>query len=668
VSGSLLPVADRTAVRAYALHVADRHRRMLVTVVGLASLATVAGLAGPRLLGTIVQDVQHGTTGRHIDLLTGLLVLSICVQALLSRYSYLAGKNFGETVLAELRESFVGSVLDLPLSRIEQAGSGDLISRASRDVNALRQAAQQGIPAILGAGSSVLLTIGALVLVSPPLAAVTLITMPPILVTVRWYLRYARDGYLATNATYSTMLENLAATVEGAAAIETLRLGQQRIQLSDTDITRSWHAELRTLRLRVRLYPVTEASQLAPAGLMLLCGGYGYTRGWVSIAQVTAATLYVQQLATPVSTLLDWLDTIQTGAASLARLVGVAGIPADRTVTGVRPEEADRRLAADRVGFRYDGGREVLHDVDLTVTPGEHLAVVGPSGAGKSTLGRLLAGISAPGRGRVTVGGAPLIELPLGDLRGEVALVTQEHHVFASTLRENVALARPGASDEEILDALAAVDAAEWAAALPEGLGTRLGAGADGTELSAPQAQQLALARLVLADPRILVLDEATSLLDPRAARHLERSLSAVMRGRTVISIAHRLHTAHGADRVAVIEDGEVTELGAHHELIAADGAYARLWDSWHGEQAPQAAPRAGPVAPRAGTVRLSQPRVDRAQQPLDAKGWFIRMRPMIGTRILTIHGHRHPSRDSRRPFRRRGLECRAVRRGRRHP
>jgi len=580
----MLPVADRAAVRAYALQVARGHRAKLAAVVGLASLATVAGLAGPRLLGTIVQDVQHGTTAGHIDLLTALFVLAICIQAVLSRYSYLAGKNFGETVLAELRESFVGSVLDLPLSQIEQAGSGDLISRASRDVNALRQAAQQGIPAILAAGTSALLTFGALILVSPPLAVITLVTIPPMLITVRWYLRYARDGYLATNATYSAMIENLAATVDGAAAIEALRLGPERIRLSDADIARSYQAELRTLRLRLRLYPVTEVSQLAPAGLMLLCGGYGYTRGWVSIAQVTAATLYVQQLATPVSTLLDWLDTIQTGAASLARLVGVARVPADRTVTGVRPDESDRRLAADQVGFGYDIGREVLRDVDLTVTPGEHLAVVGPSGAGKSTLGRLLAGISAPGRGSVAVGGAPLVELPLGDLRGEVALVTQEHHVFAGTLRENVALARPGAADEEILAALAAVDAGEWAAALPQGLGTRLGSGA--TELTAPQAQQLALARLVLADPRILVLDEATSLLDPRAARHLERSLAAVMHGRTVISIAHRLHTAHGADRVAVIEDGQVTELGPHHELIAADGAYARLWDSWHGETA----------------------------------------------------------------------------------
>ena len=583
---TMLPVAGRPAVRAYARAVARRHPRMLGAVLTLSSLATVAGLFGPRLLGMIVQGVQQGTTVRRIDVLAGLLVLATCVQTVLTRYSYLAGKNFGETVLAELRESFVGSVLDLPLSRVEEAGSGDLINRASRDVNALRQAAQQGIPAILGAGSSALLTCGALVLVSPLLAAVTLLTMPPLVLMVRWYLRYARDGYLVQNATYSTMIENLAGTVEGAAAVEALRLAPQRIALSDADIARSWKAERYTLRLRLRLYPVTEVCQLAPAGLMLVCGGYGYTRGWVSIAQVTAATLYVQQLATPVSTLLDWLDTIQTGAASLARLVGVADIPADRVATGIEPDEADRRLEAAQVGFAYRPGYDVLREINLTVRTGEHLAMVGPSGAGKSTLGRLLAGISAPGRGRVAVGGAPLIELPLGDLRGEVALVTQEHHVFAGTLRENLTLGRPDAGDTEILAALAAVtglpgEGTEWLAALPDGLSTQLGSGAQ--ELSAPQAQQLALARLVLADPRILVLDEATSLLDPRAARHLERSLAAVMHGRTVISIAHRLHTAHDADRVAVIEDGRITELGSHQDLIDADGAYARLWASWHG-------------------------------------------------------------------------------------
>ena len=510
------------------------------------------------------------------------------LQTVLTRYARLVSQVLGEQLLAELREDFVGNALALPVGAVESAG---LRRPAHPDQPGRRPARLVGARGGPGVdhrgGPAATLTTAAALSVGWWVTLPCLLGLPPLVIGLRWYLRRAKDGYLREAASYSHINAPLTETVEGARSVEALGLGEQRIERIDHDIEASYAAERYTLFLRTVFFPNMEIAYLIPTVSTLLFGGWLYTQGSVSLGDVTAATLYVQMLIDPVDRIVSYLDELQMGAASLARLLGVAQVPDDRQVSGAQP--VSEQLAASDVRFAYVEGRDVLHGIDLDVGVGERVAMVGPSGAGKSTLGRLLAGIHPPRTGEVTVGGVGLVELPLGDLRGHVALVTQEHHVFVGTLRENLALAVPdvptdglaAAGDDRLLAALDAVDALDWVELLPDGLDTVVGSG--GRALTAAQAQQVALARLVLADPHTLVLDEATSLIDPRAARHLERSLAAVLHGRTVIAIAHRLFSAHDADRVAVVEDGTISELGSHDELVAAGGSYASLWESWNG-------------------------------------------------------------------------------------
>jgi ABC-type multidrug transport system fused ATPase/permease subunit len=586
----ILPVAGGREVRRYVRAVLTADRRELSAVVGLYAAATAAGLVAPRMLGDIVSGVQAGAAGRSIDVLAAIIAASLIVQSGLIRYGALAGTRFGEGLLARLREDFVNRVLALPLSVVERAGSGDLLSRSSRDVASLSQSARYALPATLTAALSVVLTLGAVALDSPVLLLPCLIVVPPIWLVSRWYLRRATAGYLRENAAWAEMTESLAETTEGARTVEALRLGPARRRRADADMAGSYAAERYTLRLRSVFMPAAEASYVLPLAGTLAFGGYAYLRGWCTIGQVTAGALYATALVKPMDELIQWLNQLQTGGAALARLLGVAQVAADREPGDERPRGEE--LVAEAITHAYRaGGREVLKSVSLRVRPGERIAIVGPSGAGKSTLGRILAGITAPSAGSVTVGGVELTRLPLDELRGRVALVSQEHHIFRGTLRENLTLGLQDAGDEQVLAALAAVEATGWAQALPGGLDCVLGSG--GAALSSAQAQQVALARLILADPHTLILDEATSLLDPRSARRLERSMAAVLDGRTVVSIAHRLHVGHDADRVIVMDNGEILESGPHRELVQAGGAYAALWDSWHGAARPADSPSA---------------------------------------------------------------------------
>ena len=574
-----LPVADSPALRRYVKQLARRHPRMLFGALGLHVLAAVAALAAPRLLGDLVEAVEQGTTTGYVDRVLMVLAGFLVAQTVLTRYARYVSQVLGEQVLADLREDFVDNALSLPVGVVESAGSGDLLTRTSRDVDQLGWSVRMALPEWTIAVVTAALTLVAALSIGWWVALPCLLGVPPLVVGLRWYLARAKDGYLRESATYSAISASLTETVEGARTVEALGLEREQVGRVDDDIRDSYDAEKYTLHLRTVFFPSMELSYLVPTVATLLLGGWLYTRGEVSLGDVTAATLYVQMLIDPVDRIVSILDELQAGAASLARLLGVAHVPDDRTEGEARP--VDEQLDVDRVRFSYDGERDVLHDVSMSVGVGERIAMVGPSGAGKSTLGRLMAGIHPPREGAVTVGGVPLVDLPLGELRGHVALVTQEHHVFVGTVRENLVLARPSADDEAVLAALESVDARTWVEALPAGLDTLVGSG--GRALTDAQAQQVALARLVLVDPHTLVLDEATSLIDPRAARHLERSMASVLEGRTVVAIAHRLFSAHDADRVAVVDGGRITELGTHDELIANGGSYADLWESWHG-------------------------------------------------------------------------------------
>ena len=575
-----LPVADSATVRRRTGALLRLHRRKLTAVVTLHALAAVAGLVGPWLLGRIVDGVAQGTTASAINTMVAILVVAVLAQSVLVRYAQRGAMILGEEVFADLREEFISRVTALPLSTVEQAGTGDLVARTTNDVDRVQYTVRFGIPRVLVAVATIVLTVAAGLLTNALVALATFVGVPILLLAARWYLRRAAPAYLRESAAYAALNGTLTESVEGARTVDALSLGQRRRDRVDADISEAFHAEKRTLWLRTVLFPGIDVAFILPIVAVLLWGSYLIANGHATIGAVTTIALYAMQLMGPIEELIFWLDEIQVGAASIARIFGVELVEADRTPSDEQP--ADDKIATRDLRYAYREGQDVLHGIDLDLRPGERLAVVGPSGAGKSTLGRMLAGIHPPTGGQATVGGVPLVDLPLEDLRRQVALVTQEHHVFVGTLAQNLRLAKNDADDDELTQALAAVDALGWARALPRGLDTEVGSG--GARLSPAQAQQVALARLVLMDPHTLVLDEATSLLDPRAARHLERSLSAVLHGRTVVAIAHRLYTAHDADRVAVVDAGLISEIGPHHDLVEAGGDYAALWESWNQE------------------------------------------------------------------------------------
>ncbi|GAA1558549.1 ABC transporter ATP-binding protein [Kribbella sancticallisti] len=580
MSSEVLPIAGSKETWRVLWQEIRRLKMLSVVAAVVITGASAAGLVAPWALGVLVDDISGDADRSAVVRVVLLIGGAALLSGVLTAVGVTLVARVGETVLARIREQVVDRVLRLPAPALDKIRTGDLLSRVGDDVASVAAALTEIGPVLLSASLTIVLTGAGMFALDWRLGLAGLLATPMYLLALRWYLPRSAPFYRRERLAMGERSEAIITSLRGSATVRAYRLEEAQLErIGDRS------AVARDLSLNVFKLFSTFSSRINHAefvGLtaILVAGFYLVRADAVTVGATTAAALYFHRLFNPIGGLLMQFDQIQTAAAGLARLAGVLMLkPTEEALAGPAPADASVELTG--VGHSYDDGPLVVDGVSLRIEPGERVALVGASGAGKTTLAAIAAGVLMPTAGVVRLGGVDIRELGEARTQQQVALLSQEVHVFSGPLLDDVRLAKASATVEEVEAALELVGALAWVRALPEGLESQVGENAH--QLTGAQAQQVALARLVLADPAVAVLDEATAEAGSAGARELERASAAATAGRTTLVVAHRLTQAEQADRIVVLDHGRVVESGTHADLLAAGGRYSQLWHSWTG-------------------------------------------------------------------------------------